>query len=687
MSLHEWAVIYASEGYRVFPCGGKIPLTPNGCKDATTDINQIDEWWTKHPLANIGIATGNGLAVLDVDYGKVSEEDFFRYKELITWTVATPNGGYHKYFRGNIRNSVSKIAPGVDTRGEGGYVIAPPSSLEGVGHYDCTYSDEDAYTSLGNLPTFPQELAELLDKKEAPREARQGAGLVPVGGRNDYLARVAGALQRRGLSYEALEAALLAENENKLEEPLSDAEVRRIAKSVSRYTPESPIEYNSNSGEPQSRGLFELFKQGTIEGHVGGGDANGHESIRPNIPTPGQHETTRVYGDDESSIVRREPSPHTHHEPPTHHSNASIAGDGDTAKPGGGMDRGRGNGEPRSGAGSGDELRREHDNPKQLAGVLLNSTTSNILIPARNLGGESLRYLRDKDAVRGQPTLIEGLDKLLGGGKRLGEVTCWHAEAKTGKNTLWHYLMYLALELDIPQAYASRELGPAEEVLPNLFSVAFRENSWLKDIDETTEAKYQSKLNEWPLYFSKGYGYFPPQEIKEWLEAGVAAGIQYYWFDHLHYMIEDPEDHKAASRLIKDIKALAKTLNIHVDIIIQPNKLSDGQKLSLNSIKGGAAMGQAIDNLLILERVKGAYDPTGNSTVTNVSRLTLDVARSKLARPGSLYLQFDPETCSFGETEPLSAPQPLEETSPSPADQAGRSLASIGAFKPFPSRP
>lgn len=544
VSQYEWACVYAMGGFKVFPCKGKIPATSNGFKAATTDLKQIGEWWGQDRSYDIGIATGNGLMVVDVDNVEEVTKNVMDLLLSSTTYIVETKKGLHFYFKTDklIKNSVKAI-PGIDLRGEGGFVIAP-QSRHMSGHVYRWREGQKGDIDVASLPHLPDELHKLLcpETKQSTNAQNNlildttGRKLVPTGGRNNYLTKIAGALQRKGLSYEALEAALQAENEAKLEEPLGEEEVRRIAKSVSRYNPESPI--------------------------FSGLETNG-------------------------------------------------------------------------------------------AG----SPESSILVRASQLSQASILYLQDKDKVKGQPTLIEGLDKMLGGGKRLGEVTCWHAEAKTGKNTLWHYLMYLSLELGIPQAYASRELSPEEEVIPNLMSVAFKENAWLSDMTNDRQEKYKGKLNEWPLFFSQGYGYFPLDAIKEWLDMGVKAGIQYFWFDHLHYMLEDPEDHKAASKLIKEIKTLAKQLKIHVDIIIQPNKLADGQKLSLNSIKGGAAMGQAIDNLLILERVRNSLG------AKHITKLTLDVARSKLARVGSIYLQFDPDTTMFGETEP-EEDKPVEASQP-----------------------
>lgn len=68
MALSNEALRLAGLGYRVFPCvpGDKRPLTEHGCNDATTDEDQICEWWSEYPEANIGVGT-DGLLVLDID--------------------------------------------------------------------------------------------------------------------------------------------------------------------------------------------------------------------------------------------------------------------------------------------------------------------------------------------------------------------------------------------------------------------------------------------------------------------------------------------------------------------------------------------------------------------------------------------------------------------------------------------
>mgnify|MGYP005783306689 FL=1 len=107
--LHRYADYYAKNmGLRVFPCNGKTPATPHGCKDATTDPAQIAEWWGGGSTYNVAIGTGNGLVVLDVDTdhdtGKFGDETLAdlerQYGPLPeTWTCLTGGGGVHYYFQ------------------------------------------------------------------------------------------------------------------------------------------------------------------------------------------------------------------------------------------------------------------------------------------------------------------------------------------------------------------------------------------------------------------------------------------------------------------------------------------------------------------------------------------------------------------------------------------------------------
>ena len=131
------ALEYADRGWPVFPCKlDKKPYTSHGFKEATTDSEQIETWWAQWPEASIGIPTGaQTFLVLDVDPrhgGHVSLAQLEqRHGELpLTRLVQTGGGGRQYYFQWPgvlIRNSAGELGAGLDVRGDGGYVIAPPS--------------------------------------------------------------------------------------------------------------------------------------------------------------------------------------------------------------------------------------------------------------------------------------------------------------------------------------------------------------------------------------------------------------------------------------------------------------------------------------------------------------------------------------------------------------------------------
>jgi len=138
------ALQYAARGWPVFPCGhDKKPLTPHGFKDATTDAAKINAWWTHWPGAAIGIDCGGArLLVVDCDV-KHGVDGIAAFEALgIAHGEAlhsrTPSGGLHILFSQNgtlLGSTAGRLAPGVDTRGAGGYIVAPPSHVD-AGDYE-----------------------------------------------------------------------------------------------------------------------------------------------------------------------------------------------------------------------------------------------------------------------------------------------------------------------------------------------------------------------------------------------------------------------------------------------------------------------------------------------------------------------------------------------------------------------
>ena len=140
-TLMEWALYHAAQGWPVFPCKpmNKAPWTPHGHLDATTDPAQITAWWRKSPNAMIGGATGHVADVVDLDRKPGGDDGVMEWEQLEqkhgkgnTHTVETPSTGQHKYFQhqAGIRNiPLDGLAPGIEVKGEGGYVILPPSVM------------------------------------------------------------------------------------------------------------------------------------------------------------------------------------------------------------------------------------------------------------------------------------------------------------------------------------------------------------------------------------------------------------------------------------------------------------------------------------------------------------------------------------------------------------------------------
>lgn len=130
---------YAQCGMAVFPLRphGKEPLPgTHGFKDATVDIDQINEWWAASPSANIGAPTGLRFDVVDIDAptgyaSMVMLQDEGALPEPLA-VVHTGGGGMHWYVPPTGRGNRAAIRPGVDYRGLGGYVVVPPSVTDGL---------------------------------------------------------------------------------------------------------------------------------------------------------------------------------------------------------------------------------------------------------------------------------------------------------------------------------------------------------------------------------------------------------------------------------------------------------------------------------------------------------------------------------------------------------------------------
>ncbi|GAA0796666.1 bifunctional DNA primase/polymerase [Spirilliplanes yamanashiensis] len=227
---------------------GKHPWLRRGLTDASTDPRRVELWWARWPRANVGLRTGVAMDVADVD----SPEGLAALRHLLGGDLPraplarTGSGGWHVWFAPTGHGNRVRLLPGVDWRGAGGYVVAPPSR----------HASGRAYTwvvapGAARPAAVPGALAELLAGPEPPprgrpvevahprryaraaleAEAERVAWAVP-GTRNDTLNRAAFALGRlvgAGLLDEATARAELARAARR--SGLGRAETRRTIRS------------------------------------------------------------------------------------------------------------------------------------------------------------------------------------------------------------------------------------------------------------------------------------------------------------------------------------------------------------------------------------------------------------------------------------------------------------------------
>jgi hypothetical protein len=240
VALVACAHAYRDRGLSVFPVGQhKRPLaewTP--CQRALPDHDQIDAWWTRFPDANIGAATGavSGIVALDADGAEGLESLTALNTPAQTWLAQTgrPNGGWHQFFQHPgagiaIRNR-TRLRPGLDVRGDGGYVVLPPSRhASGQKYRWLTAPDEMA------LAWIPDDLLPILCQPGPTSGNESPSGdFVSEGERNDHLYRLARSLKAKGCSDRTIRAALSTENRARCRPQLSAEEVGGIADNAFR---------------------------------------------------------------------------------------------------------------------------------------------------------------------------------------------------------------------------------------------------------------------------------------------------------------------------------------------------------------------------------------------------------------------------------------------------------------------
>ncbi len=239
--LVDAALEYAAAGLPVLPLAGKVPRNRNGLTSASTDVLVVGEWWRRWPDANVGIVTGaaSGYVVLDVDgpAGLRSLAELERRRgKLRTAQVLTGSGGWHYWFLfpdESVRNSAGVLGEGLDVRGEGGYVVAPPSVHESGNVYKWTRELEHAVA----WPEWLLEDARTRRSGPAPKVDE----IIPEGKRRAAMLSVAGKLKRSGLTGAEILPTLLELN-RRCRPPLAESELESVAlRSTIKPNPDAAI--------------------------------------------------------------------------------------------------------------------------------------------------------------------------------------------------------------------------------------------------------------------------------------------------------------------------------------------------------------------------------------------------------------------------------------------------------------
>lgn len=233
----------------VFPLlpRSKEPATTHGVKDATMDAPGIGEWWAAHPEDNVGVALGDaagGVFAIDLDVHEDADKDGYTF--LREWerdngalpetaSAITGSGGCHLLYRSReqVRCSVNREL-GVDVRGEGGYVVAPPSVHPNGRRYEWEVPPDEVPIAWAD--------ANVMAFVEAVRPKGRGMGerfelpeSIGAGQRNDTLFKYASSLQARGYEDSEIYDLVALKNSKLCSPPLPDAEVVKIVESATAY--------------------------------------------------------------------------------------------------------------------------------------------------------------------------------------------------------------------------------------------------------------------------------------------------------------------------------------------------------------------------------------------------------------------------------------------------------------------
>jgi hypothetical protein len=239
------ALELAQRDLRVFPLwpGTKKPRTTHGLKDGTVDPFVITEWWSEEPELNIAVVTGevSGIFVVDID-SLDAESELTKLEtehgKLPATVESITARGRHVWLKcpagRHIRNSAGRIAANIDVRGDGGFVVAPPSLHPSGKRYAWSV---DSASAFADAPLWLLEkICPSISAKPAatpPTEWRElFEASIGEGSRDCTMTRLAGYLLRRFIDPWVVLSLLRAWNSTHCDPPLPDADISRIVNSV-----------------------------------------------------------------------------------------------------------------------------------------------------------------------------------------------------------------------------------------------------------------------------------------------------------------------------------------------------------------------------------------------------------------------------------------------------------------------
>ena len=242
MSLAYAALGILRQGFPVFPVDrAKKPLVKWEPYQQRLPIeDQLKRWWQRWPGANVGMATGrvSRLVVVDCDSEEATSRFVDTYPEVQDTSQAETGRGTHFYFafEEGVRNSSGLLGPEIDVRGEGGFVILPPSLHANGNRY--------RWLNESDPQPLPDRLRNLLAKQNKnrtqPSELSSVKEKIREGQRNTTLTSLAGSLRRRGLDTDTINVVLVTVNGLRCTPPLPNTDVEKIARSVGLYEPSFP---------------------------------------------------------------------------------------------------------------------------------------------------------------------------------------------------------------------------------------------------------------------------------------------------------------------------------------------------------------------------------------------------------------------------------------------------------------